>query len=114
MKIMTIQVYLVFFPQSKLKKNSQFLRIKYSYQPAGKKHNKARVIVYAKDDLKIKQIELDSSTDHLQCINLDIGYGQAKKHFFSFYYREWTSCVTGSKDNQKEDLSSFWIAREIT
>ena len=67
-------------------------------------YNKARVIVYAKDDLNVKQIQLDPASGHLQCINLEIGFGKSKKHFYSFYYREWSSCVNGKDTNQIEDL----------
>ena len=67
-------------------------------------YNKARVIVYVKDDLNVKQIQLDPVSGHLQCINLEIGFGKSKKHFYSFYYREWSSCVNGKDTNQIEDL----------
>ena len=67
-------------------------------------YNKARVIVYVRDDLNVKQVPLEVSAKHLQCVNLEIGLGRAKKHFCSYFYREWTSCVTGSSTNQKDDL----------
>ena len=67
-------------------------------------HNKARVIVYAKEDINVKQIHLDPFSNHLQCINLEVGFGKCKKHFYSFFYREWTPCVSQQSSNQREDL----------
>ena len=67
-------------------------------------HDKARVIVYAKEDINVKQIHLDPFSNHLQCINLEVGFGKCKKHFYSFFYREWTPCVSQQSSNQREDL----------
>jgi exonuclease III len=67
----------------------------------------ARIIAYAKDDLKVKHLyPQDASYDHIQNISLEVGFGRAKKHICNFYYREWTSCKNKRKDleNQKEDL----------
>ena len=68
------------------------------------KYNIARVIVYVKDDLKVKVKHHDEDTDHLQSILLELGYGRCKPHLFNFYYREWTSCVRGDSQHQEEDL----------
>ena len=67
----------------------------------------ARLIVYAKDDLKVKHLfPQDACYDHIQNISLEVGYGRAKTHKCNFYYREWTSCKNKRNDlqNQKEDL----------
>ena len=67
----------------------------------------ARLIVYAKDDLKVKHLfPQDGCYDHIQNISLEVGYGRAKTHKCNFYYREWTSCKNKRNDlqNQKEDL----------
>ena len=68
---------------------------------------KARVIAYAKDDLKVTQMyPQDQSYEHIQNITLEVGFGRSKTHFCNFYYREWTSCKNGRKDmsNQQDDL----------
>ena len=62
------------------------------------------LIVYVKDDIKVKVKHHDEDTDHLQSILLELGYGRCKPHLFNFYYREWTSCVRGDSQHQEEDL----------
>ena len=64
----------------------------------------ARIIVFARDDIKVKKKENNSK--HLQNINLEVGFGKSKTHYCSFYYREWTSSRTKRKDKQSqiEDL----------
>ena len=67
----------------------------------------ARILVYAKDDLKIKHLEpQDQHYDHVQNITLEVGFGRSKTHICNFYYREWTSGKNGRKDlsNQLEDI----------
>ena len=67
----------------------------------------ARVIVYVKDDIKVKVRHLDNTYDHLQSIVLELGYGRCKPHVFNFYYREWTSCVRRDNTHQEEDLDTL-------
>ena len=67
----------------------------------------ARIIVYAKDDLKIQHLyPQDACYDHVQNITLEVGFGRSKTHFCNFYYREWTSCKTKRSDpkSQNEEL----------
>ena len=53
----------------------------------------ARVIVFAKDDLKIKHLyPQDECYHHIQNISLEVGFGRSKTHMCNFYYREWTLC----------------------
>ena len=68
------------------------------------KYDIARVIVYVKDDIKVKVKHLDDNSDHLQSILLELGYGRCKPHLYNFYYREWKSCVRGDNLHQEEDL----------
>ena len=68
------------------------------------KYNVARVIVYVKDDIKVKVKHLDEYNDHIQSIQLELGYGRCKPHIYNFYYREWTSCVRRDNQHQEEDL----------
>ena len=67
----------------------------------------ARVVVYAKDDLKVKLLHPpDHHYNHIQNVTLEVGFGRSKTHICNFYYREWTSCRNGrdDKQNQEEDL----------
>ena len=69
---------------------------------------KARIIVYAKDDMKVKHLyPQDQEYFHIQNITLEVGFGRSKTHFCNFYYREWTSSKNGRKDskNQEDDLA---------
>ena len=54
------------------------------------KHGKARVIVYVKNDINVKKVNLKDDESHLHSILLEVGFGRVKKHFFNFFYREWT------------------------
>ena len=69
-------------------------------------HDKARIILYVNNELNIKVCSLENDEKHLQVITLEIGFGRSKKHFLSFYYREWKNMVTGLSDkkSQVEDL----------
>ena len=78
-------------------------------------HNIARVIVYVKDDLRVKVKHLNVDKNHLQSILLEIGFGKSKPHLFNYYYREWKSCVRKSNQHQEEDLDHLLnIWRECT
>ena len=68
------------------------------------KYGMARIMLYVKDDLKVKVKHASDDANHLQNILIEIGYGKSKPHFFNFYYREWTSCVRQSNRYQEEDL----------
>ena len=63
----------------------------------------ARLVVYARDDIKAKQLNpQDECYDHVQNVTMEIGFGRSKTHFCNFYYREWTSCKTGRRDQQSQ------------
>ena len=59
-------------------------------------HDKARIIVYADEEMNVKVKNPPDEEAHLQNILLEIGFGRAKKHIVNFYYRGWKSCVTGN------------------
>jgi hypothetical protein len=69
-------------------------------------HDKARIILYVNNELNIKVCSLENDEKHLQVITLEVGFGRSKKHFLSFYYREWKNMVTGLSDkkSQVDDL----------
>ena len=63
----------------------------------------ARIVVYARDDIKAKQLNpQDDCYDHVQNVTMEVGFGRSKTHFCNFYYREWTSCKTGRRDQQSQ------------
>ena len=76
-------------------------------------HGKARIIVYALDEIKTKIINDDPVNSHLQHVMLEVGFGKAKTHFVNFYYREWKSIVTGNnstaaQNEEFERLTNIW------
>ena len=72
-------------------------------------YGKARIIVFANDEVKVKPQKLNDDEAHLQNILLEVGFGRSKTHLVSFYYREWKSCVTNenSKESQLYYLSQL-------
>jgi hypothetical protein len=67
----------------------------------------ARIMLYAKDDMKTKHLYPQDLDDiHIQNITLEVGFGRSKTHFCNLYYHEWTSSKNGRKDikNQEDDL----------
>jgi hypothetical protein len=75
--------------------------------PSWLKFGKARIIVFVDEEIKVKLKDITDEECHLQSIILEVGFGKAKKHLVNFYYREWKSCVTGSRAtaDQFKDLS---------
>ena len=68
----------------------------------------ARILVYVRNDLQTTLLHpQDHCYNHIQNITLEIGFGRSRKHYFNFYYREWTSSRNGRKDKQSqlEDLN---------
>ena len=62
----------------------------------------ASIIVYAKEDLKIKQRKNPDTVKDLPSITLEIGLGREKRTLVNFYYREWTGGVSGDKSHQAQ------------
>ena len=62
-------------------------------------HHQARLIVYIKDEIKVKTKVLPVENNDLPTITFEIGLGREKKSLVNFYYREWTSGVSGEKSN---------------
>ena len=60
-----------------------------------KQHGQARIMVYARDDLKVKERPLAADLADLPMITLEIGFSVEKKTIVNFFYREFTSGVTG-------------------
>ena len=72
-------------------------------------HNKARILVYANDEIKANLKKVKDDENHLQNVLLEVGFGKSKTHFVNFYYREWKSCVSGenSTDYQLHCLTKL-------
>lgn len=75
--------------------------------PSWLRHNKARIIVFADEEINVNVKANQNEESHLQSILLEVGFGRTKKHLVNFYYREWKSCVTGSRapGDQQQDLA---------
>jgi hypothetical protein len=61
------------------------------------------------EELNYKVCPLNDDEKHLQTITLEVGFGISSKHLVNFYYREWTSCVTGENDQitQSDNLKKL-------
>ena len=61
-------------------------------------HGQARVMVYSRYELKVKERDIGNINSDLPTIPFDIGLGREKKSIVNFFYREFTSGVSGMKD----------------
>ena len=70
------------------------------------KHGQARMFVYAKEDLNVKEWKLGESFTDLPMIRFLISVGKEKKTAVNFFYREFTGGVSGLDDvaSQNERL----------
>ena len=62
--------------------------------------DQARLIVYVSDDLNVKTKDLNATDFDLPSITLEIGLGRERKTIVNYYYREWTSGITGDNSHQ--------------
>ena len=60
-----------------------------------KQHGQARLIVYANEELTVKEVGLETSLTDLPLITFEIGFAKERKTIVNFFYREFTSGVTG-------------------
>ena len=82
-------------------------------------HGQARVLLYVRDDINLKVRPLTRENADLPSVSCEIGVGREKKTRVNFFYREWTSGVSGLGDNssQVERLKrqiSHWKTLEDT
>ena len=70
---------------------------------------KARIMVYASDEVKASIKKPNDDENYIQNISLDVGFGRSKTHVVCFFYREWKSCVTNenSRESQYTYLSKL-------
>ena len=69
-------------------------------------HAQARIIVYIKEGIQIKERKLKPENSDLPSISFELGLSREKKTCFNFFYREFTGGVSGLSDitSQKERL----------
>ena len=61
----------------------------------------ARMLVYVRNDVNFKRQMMQSDSD-LPNITLEIGLGREKKTLVNYFYREWTSGVSGEKSQASQ------------
>ena len=76
-------------------------------------HNQSRIMVYVKEDIKVRWRELGAQDTDLPSISCEIGSGKESKTVVNFFYREWKSGVSGLDDttSQVDRLNrqiSYW------
>ena len=67
-----------------------------------KHHGQTRILVYVKEELKISEKQLEVCLTDLPIITFEISMGKEKKTIVIFFYREFTSGVTGLKSTQDQ------------
>ena len=66
------------------------------YLPATwKHHGQTRMIVYAREELKVNERILETELNDLPMVTLEVGFNTEKKTIVNFFYREFSSGVTG-------------------
>ena len=60
------------------------------------------MLVYAKEELKVCEKQLEASLNDLPILTFEIGLGLEKKTLVNFFYREFTSGVTGLNTEQDQ------------
>ena len=76
-------------------------------------HGQARILLYVREDLNINIKPLARENTDLPSVSCEIGVGKEKKTRVNFFYREWTSGVSGLDDNGSQSerlrrLVSHW------
>ena len=65
---------------------------------------KARIIVYASEEVKASIKKLNDDENYIQNISLDVGFGRSKTHVVCFFYREWKSCITNENSRESQSI----------
>ena len=92
------------YTQEEIQEKFKIPNYKIFFPSSWKKYELARIIVYVKEDLKIKTIEDKVEDEDIQHVLLEVGHGK-NSHFVDMYYREWKSCVTD--ENNKEFHTNY-------
>ena len=69
-------------------------------------YHQARIIVFARDDIKVKKRVNPDSVKDLPSITLEVGLGRERKTLVNYYYREWTGGISSDK-SQAGQLDRF-------
>ena len=62
----------------------------------------ARILIFAKDNLVVKMCKIGLQNRDLPTVSLEIGFGMEKRTIVNFFYREFTSGVSGICDIQSQ------------
>ena len=62
-------------------------------------HDQARLLVFVSDKVSAKKKEISATDNDLPTLSFKIGFGRERKTLVNFYYREWTSGITGDKSD---------------
>ena len=65
-------------------------------------HGVARIIIYAKQELKVIVKNESIASSDLPTFTSEISFGQERKTIVSYFYREFTGAVSGLKDKQSQ------------
>ena len=65
-------------------------------------YDQARIIVYVREELQIKERRLSQENSDLQSISFEVGVGREKKTCLNFFYREFTGGISGLDDHNSQ------------
>ena len=66
-------------------------------------HGQARIIMYVREGVNVKIKPISQNDSDLPSISCEIRLGKEKSTFVNFFYREWTSGVSGQSDPLSQD-----------
>ena len=81
-----------------IEKNLKIENYKIILPQSWQHHGQARVLLYVRDDINLKVKPLARGDTDLPSVSCEIGVGREKKTRVNFFYREWTSGVSGLGD----------------
>ena len=85
-----------------IEKNLKIENYKIILPQSWQHHGQARVLLYVRDDINLKVKPLARGNTDLPSISCEIGVGREKKTRVNFFYREWTSGVSGLGDTNSQ------------
>ena len=74
------------------------------------RHGQARILLYVKEGVHVKVKNLSRRDTDLPSLSCEIGLGKERKTSVNFFYREWTSGVSGLADTNSQ---AERLARQI-
>ena len=66
------------------------------------KFDQARVVLYVKEGIQVKEIQLNDADADLASISIQVGVGKERKSIFNIFYREFTGIASGQNNMEAQ------------